>query len=57
MSANDLNYLFHRQQVEHSRAKAARTDEAREVHAKLAKKYEEEIEKLTGEEFTFPSDA
>jgi hypothetical protein len=56
MSASDLNYLFHRQQVEHSRAKAARTDEAREIHAKLAKKYEEQIEQLTGDEFTFPSD-
>lgn len=50
----DLNYLFQRQQVEHSRAESASTSEARKAHEDLARLYEEEIESLTGEEFVFP---
>ena len=56
-AVTDLNYLFHRQQVERSRAQAARTKEARKAHEELAKSYEEQIEQLTGEEFHFPADA
>ena len=51
----DLNYLFHRQQVERSMAAAAASDEAREIHELLAKQYEVEIERLTSEGFTFHS--
>ena len=51
----DLNYLFHRQQVERSRAEAATNEEARQVHEELARKYEEQIERLTGAEFGFPT--
>ena len=50
----DLNYLFHRQQVERTRAGAAKSQEARDAHEALARKYELQIEQLTGEEFTFP---
>ena len=53
----DLNHLFHRQQVERSRAETARTQRARKAHEDLAKRYEEQIEQLTGEEFHFPPDA
>ena len=52
----DLNYLFHRQQVERTRAAAAETDEARTAHEQLAKCYEKQIEDLTGEEFRFPDE-
>jgi hypothetical protein len=52
----DLNYLFHRQQVERSRARAARTPEAREAHEELAHRYEEQIERLTAEEFNIRPD-
>ena len=52
----DLNYLFHRQQVERTRAEAAETDEARTAHEQLAKCYEKQIEGLTGEEFRFPNE-
>jgi hypothetical protein len=51
----DLNYLFHRQQVERSRAKAAATEEARAAHEELARQYEEQIEKLAATEFSFPT--
>ena len=50
----DLNYLFHRQQVERSRAEAAATEAAREAHEELARIYEEQIKQLTGEEFNLP---
>ena len=53
----DLNYLFHRQQVERSRAETARTQTARKAHEELAQRYEEQIEQLTSEEFHFPPDA
>jgi hypothetical protein len=52
----DLNYLFHRQQVERSRARTADCEEAREVHEELAKRYEKRIETATSEEHHFPSD-
>ena len=51
----DLNYLLYRQQVERSRAAAAATEVARETHEELARKYEEQIEQLTGEAFSIPS--
>jgi hypothetical protein len=50
----DLNYLFHRQQVERSRAATADSEEARDVHEELARHYEEQIETVTGEEHRFP---
>jgi hypothetical protein len=52
----DLNYLFHRQQVERSRAEAAKNDAARKAHEELAERYEEEIDQRTGDEFGFPRD-
>ena len=39
----DLNYLFYRQQIERSKAEAARTEAVRNVHEKLAIAYEEQI--------------
>ena len=53
----DLNYLFHRQQVERSRAERADSGAARDVHEELAKHYEERIEKLTSDEHYFPKEA
>ena len=50
----DLNYLLHRQQVEHARAESTENDAARAAHKELSKQYEERIEELTGEEFHFP---
>ena len=50
----DLNYLFHRQQVERTRAEGARHEAARTAHEELAKQYEERIEELTSDEFFFP---
>ena len=52
----DLNYLFHRQQVERSRAETSDSGEARDVHEELAKRYEERIEKLTSNDYRFPAD-
>lgn len=49
----DLNYLFHRQQVERTRSETAKTDEARTAHEELAKLYEEQIEAVTADEFHF----
>ena len=43
----DLNYLFRRQQVEHSLSQRATCQEAREAHARLAELYEESIKRLT----------
>lgn len=51
----DLNYLFYRQQVERSRAKSGANEPARKAHQELARKYEEQIEELTPEEYHFPS--
>ena len=50
----DLNYLFHRQQVERSRADGAQSGAARAAHEGLAKQYEEQIEELTADGFHFP---
>ena len=52
----DLNYLFHRQQVERSRSETAETVEARTAHAQLAKQYEDRIETLTSDDYHFPRD-
>jgi hypothetical protein len=52
----DLNYLFHRQQVERSRSETAETDEARTVHEELAKRYEGQIEVVTGDDYRFPKE-
>jgi hypothetical protein len=52
----DLNYLFHRQQVERSRSETAETKEARTVHGELAKRYEECIETVTGDDYRFPNE-
>lgn len=51
----DLNYLFHRQQVERSRASAASTEAARKAHEELAREYERQIEARTGEAFSLTS--
>jgi hypothetical protein len=50
----DLNYLFHRQQVERTRAEAAYSDEARIAHEQLAERYEAIIEEGTAGNLTFP---
>lgn len=52
----DLNYLFHRQQVERTRSETAESSEARSAHQELAKRYEEQIEALTADDFHFPKD-
>ena len=46
-TSGDLNYLFHRQQVELSRAASATSAPARAVHAQFARLYEEAIEQVT----------
>lgn len=51
----DLNYLFHRQQVERTRAQAAGSDEARVAHEQLARCYEAQINEATDGEFEFPA--
>ena len=50
----DLNYLFHRQQVERTRADAAESDEARVAHEQLARCYEAQINQVTECVFEFP---
>ena len=50
----DLNYLFLRQQVERSRAEAARHEAARDAHEELARIYELEIERKSGGQIVFP---
>lgn len=49
----DLNYLFHRQQVERTKSETAETMEARVAHEEFARCYEQRIEKLTGDNFKF----
>jgi hypothetical protein len=49
----DLNYLFHRQQVERSHADAARSEEARRAHLTLAGEYEQQIERLSDGRISF----
>lgn len=51
----DLNYLFHRQQVERSRAEAANSEAARKAHEELAHEYEEQIKRLSNGDVSFPS--
>lgn len=50
----DLNYLFARQQIEHSKALSASSPEARKIHEDMARRYEEEIEALTSPDYHFP---
>ena len=50
---SDLNYLFHRQQVEHSRSASAPSAAARAVHRELARLYEKAIEQVTGGNIRF----
>ena len=47
----DLNYLFHRQQVERHRAETADSQEARAAHEELVRRYEQQIEEITSDEF------
>ena len=49
----DLNYLFHRQQVERTRSEMAENEEARAAHEELAERYEEQIESLSGDDHHF----
>ena len=49
----DLNYLFHRQQVERSRAAAANSEPARHAHLGLACEYERQIERLSEGRISF----
>lgn len=51
----DLNYLFLRQQVERSFAKAARSKAAREAHEEMARAYELAIERRSGGKVAFSS--
>lgn len=47
----DLNYLFHRQQVERTRADAADSSEARAAHDQLARCYQMQITQATEGQF------
>jgi hypothetical protein len=49
----DINYLFLRQQTERSRADAATSDAARQIHRRLADEYERLIEDATRGRITF----
>ena len=49
----DINYLFHRQQTERSRAQTSTSDVARKIHEQLASEYERMIEHATGGRVTF----
>ena len=53
----DLNYLFHRQQVERTRTECADSEAARSAHEQLAECYEQQIEALTGDDYQFPKGA
>ena len=53
----DLNYLFHRQQIERARAETAGCDEARVAHEHLARCYETQIEQATEGGKLFPEAA
>ena len=50
----DLNYLFHRQQVERSKASTADSDAARKSHEELAELYEDEIRRTSDGKVSFP---
>jgi len=49
----DINYLFLRQQMERSHAKAALSEVARRIHENLADEYERLIEEATGGRISF----
>lgn len=49
----DINYLFHRQQTERSRAQTSTSDVARRIHEQLASEYERMIEHATDGRVTF----
>ena len=51
----DLNYLFHRQQIERSLARAAASEAARKVHEQLAEEYERRIVAISAGEVSFSS--
>jgi hypothetical protein len=51
----DLNYLFHRQQVEKSLAKVASSAVSQRIHEQLAAEYERQIEELTEGRIRFVS--
>jgi hypothetical protein len=50
----DLNYIFLRQQVERSLANASRNAAARSAHEEMARRYELEIERMSGGRIIFP---
>jgi hypothetical protein len=52
----DLNYLFHRQQVERTRAETAKSEAARLAHELLASEYEQRIERLSNGDVKFPAE-
>jgi hypothetical protein len=52
----DLNYLFHRQQVERTRAEAAESEEARIAHEQLARCYEAQINEASDGDFELPTE-
>lgn len=49
----DVNYLFHRQQMERSRAAAATSEAARKAHQQLADEYERLIADATNGRVSF----
>lgn len=49
----DLNYLFHRQQVERSNASSAHSEAARQAHDELARLYEDKIRRTSEGKVTF----
>ena len=49
-----LNYLFHRQLVERSKASSADSEAARRAHEELARLYEEEIKRASDGRVNFP---
>lgn len=49
----DLNYLFHRQQVERAKAESAQSEAASAAHSELAARYELRINQLTSGAFAF----
>ncbi len=53
----DINYLFLRQQMERSRANAATSDIARQIHDQLADEYERRIEDATQGRINFMNPA
>lgn len=49
----DINYLLLRQQIERSRAEAATSDVARNIHEQLASEYERLIQDATAGRISF----